>query len=984
MTPLTLDELRSIIDLGARARADKIPQSDIERQERTVLRACALLAIQPGVVLADEVGMGKTFEALGVAAVVHHQTPRAKILIITPGPDLNTKWDKELQHFAAVHRFGHHAAIRRISELPGALRGNTVTVAPMTMFQGGRGDDDQAWLLSMYFRWKQFHGRRANAILSRYRDGKLGRVDVHEHGFLDRYSPDALGDHALRRAFVRGRSGEGHRGLDDLFEEEGLDAFGHERDVRRALHRARSVLIGSLLPPVDLLVVDEAHKLKSTGALRTRGLRAVMDRHYHKALFLTATPFQLHVEELRQVFRVFTKAKGAPKDLDDRIGSLLESIGEYQRRYNDFQSVWGQLEIGQAAEFRARYSSDPSLGKGFEDPSLEIVRSTLRELVRLKDETIEPELRRWMIRSLREGKRGYRDHRKSTLATARSTGLPFLIYERLIAQLFRDPHEGGTHKAAAEINMVSSYAAARDGALLSDHEERRLRPEAHAYRSLLRTILDDMARQSGAHHPKIAFSLEDGLEAGERGEKTLVFCARVATLRTLKAQLDEAWQERLLRRWQGVHVDADADVIFGDKERGEDGAERRSGGRHQAVQKRLGAHGDALYLALRERYLHTVLPIAGWARAHVDELVPRANAALQELRVGKSAAERRDFKLAKRCVEHAAAVCWHDAGSPVAALQGKPHEDGLGALLDSNYVSLGLDLVADEHEQDERGEHQPRWSIDDSLAVDVIGDGRSLWAGAAELLATLDRPQRVRLTELLGRYLGFVQVSFVAELLLAAKAAGVGVDPLESRPMLRFIDGFWDQPEGQPWRGRVLDFLRFFVDREAEQREIILDEVLESGKAAFARHTKDAAGRERLREAFNTPLYPMVLIANEVMQEGLDLHRSCRRVVHHDLAWNPAQLEQRVGRVDRLGSRLLRLREVDRDARLEVVYPLVQGTIDERLYEVVRRREKWLEFLLGAPPNLQEYRLGDEEPPALPDGLAERLAVDLGPTAGGT
>ena len=26
----------------------------------------------------------------------------------------------------------------------------------------------------------------------------------------------------------------------------------------------------------------------------------------------------------------------------------------------------------------------------------------------------------------------------------------------------------------------------------------------------------------------------------------------------------------------------------------------------------------------------------------------------------------------------------------------------------------------------------------------------------------------------------------------------------------------------------------------------------------------------------------MVLIANEVMQEGLDLHKNCRRIVHHE------------------------------------------------------------------------------------------------------
>lgn len=188
---------------------------------------------------------------------------------------------------------------------------------------------------------------------------------------------------------------------------------------------------------------------------------------------------------------------------------------------------------------------------------------------------------------------------------------------------------------------------------------------------------------------------------------------------------------------------------------------------------------------------------------------------------------------------------------------------------------------------------------------------------------------------------------------------------------------------GQIWRERVLDFLRDFVDRDASHRESIIAEVLESSKAAFARHTKNGSSRERLREAFNTPLYPMVLIANEVMKEGLDLHRSCRSVVHPDLVWNTTQLEQRVGRVNRLGSRLLRMREQDDQTMLEMVYPMIRGTIDERLFEVVRRREKWLEFLLGAPPNLREYRLGDEPPPPLPVGFAERLAADLGPAKGG-
>ena len=43
------------------------------------------------------------------------------------------------------------------------------------------------------------------------------------------------------------------------------------------------------------------------------------------------------------------------------------------------------------------------------------------------------------------------------------------------------------------------------------------------------------------------------------------------------------------------------------------------------------------------------------------------------------------------------------------------------------------------------------------------------------------------------------------------------------------------------------------------------------------------------------------LLATDAASEGLNLHHRCRVVVHFELPWNPARLEQRVGRVDRLG-----------------------------------------------------------------------------------
>jgi hypothetical protein len=98
-----------------------------------------------------------------------------------------------------------------------------------------------------------------------------------------------------------------------------------------------------------------------------------------------------------------------------------------------------------------------------------------------------------------------------------------------------------------------------------------------------------------------------------------------------------------------------------------------------------------------------------------------------------------------------------------------------------------------------------------------------------------------------------------------------------------------------------------------------------------------------------------------------------RRVVHHDLAWNPAQLEQRVGRVDRLGSLVQRLRDRKPETTLDVLIPLIANTIDERLDHRVRLRERWLEFLLGAAPRIDEYSLADEPAQPLPLAFAEAL-----------
>ena len=46
-----------------------------------------------------------------------------------------------------------------------------------------------------------------------------------------------------------------------------------------------------------------------------------------------------------------------------------------------------------------------------------------------------------------------------------------------------------------------------------------------------------------------------------------------------------------------------------------------------------------------------------------------------------------------------------------------------------------------------------------------------------------------------------------------------------------------------------------------------------------------------------------VLVATDAAGEGLNLHHRCRLVIDIELPWNPLRLEQRIGRVDRIGQR---------------------------------------------------------------------------------
>ncbi len=123
----------------------------------------------------------------------------------------------------------------------------------------------------------------------------------------------------------------------------------------------------------------------------------------------------------------------------------------------------------------------------------------------------------------------------------------------------------------------------------------------------------------------------------------------------------------------------------------------------------------------------------------------------------------------------------------------------------------------------------------------------------------------------------------------------------------------------------------------------------------------------------NSPLTPKVLISSSVLAEGVDLHRFCRYVIHHDLCWNPSTLEQRTGRIDRIGAKVEQC-----GLPVRVYLPYLGETQDEKQYRVVMDRERWFSVVMG-----EKFRtdarstelLADRVP--FPETLARQLAFQL-------
>jgi len=882
--------LSSTIDIGG---ADRIPAADARRQALTASDILRRFDRQPGVILADEVGMGKTYVALATAVSVLEATGlRAPVVVMVP-PSVHAKWPREWEVFrdrclrsdSGIRATDH--TVRRGSEFlkllddppsirkhlifltHGALTGSLVDpYIKLALVRRALQRPGLAAQRAAFPRWAGHIFRIAQFRNQHYVSELLNSHPRRWQALHHRYWGWTLPDDPVPQVLQPALAGADLRPLIAALSSLPLRSSG-QLDSRLAGVRAE---LDAVLPPLwesclrrldvelPLLILDEAHHAKNPWTRLARlfatpeadqdlSLQGPFSGVFHRMLFLTATPFQLGHQELIEILRRFggvrwetVEQRGA---FDDDLRQLEIALDGAQRSAVRLDSSWARLRsedvLGADESWwsKAELEERPAAAaRHFGD-----ARRQLRAAERL--------LKRWVIRHARPNKATRRstlvgrgilndspDERRG-IEIAGGGVLAFLLAARLQALIGAQAHSSATRaRAYFADGLASSFEAYRDtrkrtmGEVLDDastQEDGLLNEETEWYMGQIDRTL--RADHELGVHPKIRATADRAVQLWSDGEKVLVFCFFVATGRALRTHISNGVRAHLLAM-------------------GAEKLELRRDSPEQIAQR---------VQRFANRFFDPKAPVSIAARARLSDLF----------------AESMEDEIDR---ERAVTVALRFIRTPSFLLR---------------YVDVAV-AAEDRAAAFER-----------ALATeDASGD------------ALHDKLMRF------GRFLGERVDTERQELLSALEDIATGSDLVVS--------------EG----GR---------DRLPNVR-------LANGDVAQEL-------RRRLMLGFNTPFFPEVLVASSVMAEGVDLHLDCRHVIHHDLDWNPSTLEQRTGRVDRLGSKS------DVTGKpIRVYEPFLEATQDEKQFRVVKDRERWFNVVMGERLELDEWST---------DRLAERVELPM-------
>ncbi len=282
------------------------------------------------------------------------------------------------------------------------------------------------------------------------------------------------------------------------------------------------------------------------------------------------------------------------------------------------------------------------------------------------------------------------------------------------------------------------------------------------------------------------------------------------------------------------------------------------------------------------------------------------------------------------------------------------------------------------------GRHEELWAVYTALRPGILGDKRSFLravgpGGIAEQhrRAITGMTIRRRRADILVRFPGRqarrlkVEMDDVERQRYLAVAEAVRADGMTSltaiQPLLevavsyealrksssfqRFPAKLRDDLNGltDADHPKVRAFLTRFVDRLPRgEKALVFTHFRESQRAILrllhdrgrgARGLLDLNARQRAEavEWFRDSPDAEFMVCGKGAGEGLNL-QFCGLLVNLDLPWNPMQIEQRIGRVQRLGQRR---------TRVAVVNAVLHDTIEDRVLEIMEHKLRMFQGMLG-------------------------------------
>lgn len=875
--------------------------------------------------LADEVGMGKTYQALGLAALLWNLKPESRIIFVAQRENLQENWVREYRNLVARnYRDGRHGDDRVKSLLASEPvvrpeRPENLREFASALFLPGR----QAYFLRMSsFRRPVNIARHGDPEEEWSKAKELFRLC----GFYRAALAAAPSDSERLSLTINLRF---CRALNDLIADRGEP--------------------GS--PSIDMLVIDEAQSLRNVDNQTNQLLREIFSGNVSKWLFLSATP----------------NHAGGWANARDAVNYYANPPERHRIRDEDFDPP--ERLARQHFLVRRRREGIPGcegdLWHKYRYRQDRVDEWAVRDITAIEALAVALVQKR-LVPVLKGGNNRFR------------VGL-LTSFESLEESLLRKGAAGLSDDGSVRDDIFDRQ----------DPETGKARKEEAPDADFVSRLSKEYARRfdtdgTGARlpHPKLERIAEriSGI-AFREGRKVLVFMRRINAVEQLRLRVErlhEKWIEERVRSVWGRELDWEANGAVEESDGDELDRAEPPLDEHpsrnlflQEAERKLEAEQHSS--RLRKAFAKSTTGKAsddGWLlryRRQFERHRPRGmffqENWLQTLhRVsGVPVAEIR-ANITEDAWQRSYRACGEMIGSRIRHDEARRTQFLLGQLLRSrDWPNIDREAWLEYlHELDptlfQTFEPDRRSRPDDAFVADCrfwehwqrVFAGRPYLDLDRLIAVSADvgtRDKKVR--EMLARE---TVKNWIAQSLLLTDAL---VDLYHANSAQNFFDAFLaaESPSIQVYSRPLLDRLECWVrERELIRLNCFDDDFSQLARRRrfsemyFARPVVGITGGDPSRLAlrqFKMPYDPQVLVCTDVLKEGENLHTFCDMVVHYGLAWTAGDMEQRIGRLDRFFSRIERRLPDDHAARLDSCYPHLPATIEQaqviRVLERMRR-----------------------------------------------